>query len=200
MNRALEGKDIKESFLPEGNKHSSIQQLEHKVFGNMFDNIQYWPNKNTEKIVIADIPYDIKCLGNSAWNKSTRRFLSRFISTLQDKMKQERYGQSLVFCSFEQAQRLQAQIGGKLVFCVENRDSAESTRIMGNRVQTAVYTLWGEQRKAKAYAFPHNVVNYSFNKGEKLRNQAGNLINPGQKSTDFTSTSFNNNASKHSLR
>eukprot|EP01135_Chromosphaera_perkinsii_P008298 Nk52_evm1s1247 gene=Nk52_evmTU1s1247 len=62
MNRALEGKDIKESFLPEGNKHSSIQQLEHKVFGNMFDNIQYWPNKNTEKIVIADIPYDIKCL------------------------------------------------------------------------------------------------------------------------------------------
>eukprot|EP01135_Chromosphaera_perkinsii_P011714 Nk52_evm1s2476 gene=Nk52_evmTU1s2476 len=57
---------------------------------------------------------------------------------------------------------------------------------MDNRVQAAVYTLWGQHNTLGQHAFDGNVIEYNFEQGEKFR-QHGKLVNPGQKALDLMS-------------
>ena len=56
---------------------------------------------------------------------------------------------------------------------------------MRNRVQTAVYTLWGEHKLAQAHPFEDNVLAYAYEPDEKLKADEGFLSNPGQKAKDL---------------
>eukprot|EP01135_Chromosphaera_perkinsii_P006749 Nk52_evm1s574 gene=Nk52_evmTU1s574 len=155
-------------------------ELQNRIFGDMFVNEKEWVSNNgREKIVIADIPYNLDCMGKGQWNRPQKNFLNKFTTLLQEKLQREQRAQSWIFCSYEQAVRLQRKVGGKIMFNIEereaDRDRLHRQKLCKNQVQVAVYTLWGDLKKSKSYAFDHNVITYAFGDNEKLRNENGHL-------------------------
>ena len=161
----------------------------NKVYpGNMFTFIpQMNFSADKEDILIGDIPYGLPNMGKECWNEIPSNFISDLTTMLNKVFKdKKKTGQSFLFGSWKQTLQLQKAIGGKIIFCVEEGDQegVQSTRF-SNKVQTALYTLYGEHRQMQDYAFDTNALIYRFFKHEKLRWDNGNLINPGQKAEEL---------------
>ena len=172
--------------IPEVLEDQSLPYLEgeFKLLGNMFKHEKLMKT-DREKILVADIPYNIPSLGDGIWNKSSPFFLPRFLKMVARVMAHSG-GQSLIFCSWEQSREIQKQLGGRILYTVETSEEESSQkRVMKNRVQTAVYTLWGEHKFTQSHAFADNVMEYGFVNDERLRDIRGFFVNPGQKAKDL---------------
>eukprot|EP01135_Chromosphaera_perkinsii_P009498 Nk52_evm1s1766 gene=Nk52_evmTU1s1766 len=127
---------------------------------------------NQEDILIADIPYDLPTLGTEAWNKLPKGFIHKFTGMITEKFTRfKQTGQSLIFGSWDQTRELQKAIGGKLLFCIQDHLSDPEKlkeKRLHNKVQTCLYTLYGDHRKQREYGFENNVITYSYEPGERL--------------------------------
>ena len=70
--------------IPEVLEDQSLPYLEgeFKLLGNMFKHEKLMKT-DREKILVADIPYNIPSLGDGIWNKSSPFFLPRFLKWLR---------------------------------------------------------------------------------------------------------------------
>ena len=160
---------------------------EANVYPDIFVHHHKLDSVKAEQIWIADLPYNLQVFGNQPWNQA-KDILSRYAALLKNRFSSTS-GQSLTFCSWEQATALQKLTGGKILWAIESSPlhspSKGSPRIMNNRVQSAVYTKWGHYASRIDDPFDGNVLEYSFLPNERIQDNDNTLANPGQKAQDL---------------